>query len=82
MTCLILVCTVYKFHYFHFAALSVCIPVLKNVCSGVLYTHKCTAPDKKEGGMRIIKNNFSYFSTKQYVVTPHLNHLDETVLML
>ena len=24
----------------------------------------------------------SYFSTKTYVVTPHLNHLDETVLMM
>ena len=27
----------------------------------------------------IIRNNFSYFSMKKYVVTPHLNCLDETV---
>ena len=25
---------------------------------------------------------FSYFSTKTYVVTPHYNRLDETVLMM
>ena len=29
----------------------------------------------------IIKDNFSYFSSKPYVVTPHLNRLDETVQM-
>ena len=27
----------------------------------------------------IIKDNFSYFSSKPYVVTPHLNRLVETV---
>ena len=27
----------------------------------------------------IIQVNFSYFSMKPYVVTPHLNHLVETV---
>ena len=26
----------------------------------------------------IIEDNFSYFSLKPYVETPHLNHLDET----
>ena len=30
----------------------------------------------------IIKCYFSYFSTKTYVVTPHQNRLDETVLMM
>ena len=29
----------------------------------------------------IIEDNFSYFSLKPYVVTPHLNHLDKTVQM-
>ena len=29
----------------------------------------------------IIKDNFSYFSSKPYVVTPHLNCLVETVQM-
>ena len=29
----------------------------------------------------IIKGNFSYFSLKPYVVTPHLNRLDEAVQM-
>ena len=29
----------------------------------------------------IIEDNFSYFSLKPYIVTPHLNHLDETVQM-
>ena len=29
----------------------------------------------------IIGDNFSYFSLKPYVVTPHLNRLDETVQM-
>ena len=29
----------------------------------------------------IIKDNFSYFSSKPYVVTPHLNRLVETVQM-
>ena len=29
----------------------------------------------------IIKDNFSYFSSKPYVVTPHLNRLIETVQM-
>ena len=28
------------------------------------------------------KDNFSYFSTKTYVVTPHYNRLDETVLTM
>ena len=27
----------------------------------------------------IIENNFPYISLKPYVVTPHLNRLDETV---
>ena len=38
------------------------------------------ALDKKEYLM-IIKDFFSYFSLKLYVMTPHLNHLDETVQM-
>ena len=29
----------------------------------------------------IIRDNFSYFSFKPYVVTPHLNRLVETVQM-
>ena len=29
----------------------------------------------------ILKDNFSYFSLKPYVVTPHLNRLMETVQM-
>ena len=29
----------------------------------------------------IIRDNFSYFSLKPYVMTPHLNRLDETVQM-
>ena len=29
----------------------------------------------------IIDNNFPYFSVKAYVVTSHLNRLDETVQM-
>ena len=29
----------------------------------------------------IIRDNFSYFSLKPYVVTPHLNRLNETVQM-
>ena len=29
----------------------------------------------------IIEDNFSYFSLKLYVVSPHLNSLDETVQM-
>ena len=29
----------------------------------------------------ITEDNFSYFSLKLYVVTPHLNRLDETVQM-
>ena len=28
-----------------------------------------------------LEDNFSYFSLKPYVVTPHLNRLDETVQM-
>ena len=32
-------------------------------------------------GLRIIQS-FSYFSTKTYVLTPHSNHLEETVLMM
>ena len=31
--------------------------------------------------LMIIQNNFSYFSSKPYVVTPHLNGLIETVQM-
>ena len=27
----------------------------------------------------IIRDNFSYFSLKVYIVTPHLNRLDKTV---
>ena len=32
--------------------------------------------------MRVFDDNFSYFSSKPYVVTPHLNRLDETVQMI
>ena len=38
------------------------------------------ALDKREY-LVIIRDNFCYFCTKTYVVTPHLNHLDETVQM-
>ena len=31
--------------------------------------------------MGIFDDNFSYFSSEPYVVTPHLNGLDETVQM-
>ena len=31
--------------------------------------------------MLIIQDKFSYFSLKPYVVTPHLNHLVQTVKM-
>ena len=33
------------------------------------------------GIFRIIERQFSYFSLKLYVVTPHLNRLDEMVQM-
>ena len=36
--------------------------------------------DKREYLM-IIQDNFSYFSIKPYVLTPHLNRLVETVQM-
>ena len=39
------------------------------------------APDKK-GYWGEFKDNFSYFSTKTYVVTLHWNRLNETVLMM
>ena len=41
----------------------------------------CRASVKRgiEDNSKII---FSYFSMKTYVVTPQLNHLDETVLMM
>ena len=29
----------------------------------------------------IIEDNFSYFSLKSYIVTPHLNRLNKTVQM-
>ena len=35
----------------------------------------------KKGYLMIIVDNFSYFSLKPYVVTPHLNRHDETVQM-
>ena len=38
------------------------------------------ALDKKEY-LVIIRDNFCYFCIKAYVVTPHLNRLDETVQM-
>ena len=38
------------------------------------------APDKREYWM-IIRDNFSYFSSKPYVVTRHLNRLNETIQM-
>ena len=38
------------------------------------------APDKK-GPLMIMGDNFSYFSLKPYVVTPHLSRLDETIQM-
>ena len=38
----------------------------------------CRAPDKRG----IEEDNFSYFSTKTYVMTPHLNRLGETILMM
>ena len=31
--------------------------------------------------MGVFDDNFSYFSLKQYAVTPHPNRLDETVQM-
>ena len=39
------------------------------------------APDKRVYRGEI-KDNFSSFSMKTYVVTPHYNRLDETVLMM
>ena len=41
----------------------------------------CRAPDKR-GIEDNSKINFSYFSTKTYVMTPHLNRLRETILMM
>ena len=38
------------------------------------------ALDKKEN-LVIIRDNFCQFCTKTYVVTPHMNCLDETVQM-
>ena len=38
------------------------------------------AVDKREY-LVIIRDNFCYFFLKTYVVTPHLNRLDETVQM-
>ena len=35
----------------------------------------------KRSYLMIIEDNFSYFSLKLYVVTPHLNRLNETVQM-
>ena len=40
----------------------------------------CRALDKREY-LVIIKDNFCLFCFEPYVVTPHLNHLDETVQM-
>ena len=37
--------------------------------------------DKKGYLMIIVDDNFSYFSLKPYVVTPHLKCLNETVQM-
>ena len=51
-----------------------------------IYLHKCeqehgdTALDKREY-LVIIRDNFCEFCIKTYVVTPHLNHLQETVQM-
>ena len=40
----------------------------------------CRALDKREY-LVIIRDNFCLFCTKSYIVTPHLNRLDETVQM-
>ena len=40
-----------------------------------LHVHIVRALDKR-GYLMIIEDNFSYFSLKPYVVTPHLNHLE------
>ena len=42
------------------------------------YQGSTRALDKRE---YLIDNNFCNFSSKQYVVTPHLNHLVEMVQM-
>ena len=36
----------------------------------------------REGIEDNFRDHFSYFSTKTYVVTPHKNRLDKTVLMM
>ena len=48
----------------------------KHIISTALYR----ALDKRKY-LAIIRDNFSYFSSEPYVVTPHLNCLDETVQM-
>ena len=54
-----------------------------NIFLGVYTVTRCyiiRALDKSEYLM-IIWDNFSYFSMKPYVVTPHLNHLSDTIKM-
>ena len=50
--------------------------------SGELKRYHCSVLDEVvfEDTWEIM-DNFSYFSLKPYVVTPHLNRLDETVRM-
>ena len=50
---------------------------LLNICLIVSSCNKIRAIDK----MEYLMINFSYFSSKPYDVTPHLNRLDETVQM-
>ena len=41
----------------------------------------CTSALDKREYLMTIRDKFSYFSIKQYVMTPHLNRLVETVQM-
>ena len=53
---------------------------LKSIFSYGKYIISIRALDKREY-LVMIKDIFSYFCIKTYVVTPHLNRLDETVQM-
>ena len=53
-------------------------------CIGTFFTYyTCNETkshqNREEGVLRIIQRYFSYFSTKTYIVTRHLNRLGETV---
>ena len=54
--------------------------MIVSIREGSGYCSAIRTPHKREYLM-IIRDNFCYFCIKTYVVTPHLNHLNETVQM-